>query len=142
MHDAVLYSYFQFLVSTHGFKGPFEYKPGRRAGSYYVKGDVIVNFEYDGTYIAMIMKTKKTFTDLENGELNLLDIEPDDYAYYEISKLDYKKRFWNSVSDENLTEKYYWYYEKLIKNNPEILNGDFYKFSLGCLLLKKLKIKK
>jgi len=90
----------------------------------------------------MIMKTKKTFTDLENGELNLLDIEPDDYAYYEISKLDYKKRFWNSVSDENFTEKYYWYYEKLIKNNPEILNGDFYKFSLGCLLLKKLKIKK
>jgi hypothetical protein len=141
MQDFVLSSYFQFLISTFGFKGPYEYKIGRWGGSYYVKGDIIVTFEYEGTYIAMIMKTKKVFPDLENGKLNLIDIRPQDYRYYNISQLDYKKRLWNSVSNENFKEKCYWYYENLIKNNSEILTGDFYKFSLRYLLLRKLKIK-
>jgi hypothetical protein len=142
MQDLLLNSHFRFLTSAYGFQGPYEYKPGRSAGFYYVKGDIVVNFEYDGTYIAMIMKTKQVFNDLETGKLNLLDLHRNDYNFHEISKLDYRNRLWKSVSEESNPERYYWYYAKLIKKNQEILEGDFHKFSFRYFLLKWLKIVK
>lgn len=141
MKDLKLYSYFQFLISKYDFKGPYEYNPGRWSGSYYVKGDIIVDFEYDGAYIAMIRKTKKVFPEIETGKLNIMELDVNDYKYYEISKLDFKRKLWNSVNGDNFPDKSYWYYEKLITNNSEILDGSLYKFSSWYFLLKNLKIK-
>ena len=134
-------NYFDFLPNL-GFKGPFEYNYGHEMQSDYVKKDLIIKFAFDGRYWVFVIKTKKLIPELEEGTKTLKDIDTKLYRTYDLEFLDTNKKLFNSVDFNNKLDKYLWYYSKLLRDNPEILNGDFSKFNFTHHLLKRLGLKK
>ncbi len=133
--------FFGFL-SNHGFKGPFKFNVAYEMHSTFVKGQIIVDIAYDGGFWVNIIKTKKLIPELESGNRKYSDFEPHEYLYYPLSLLDPKQKAYKSVSIDNQTDNQLWYYSKLLKENPEILDGDLRKFSLLNQLCRKLGLTK
>jgi len=50
--------------------------------------------------------------------------------FHYLSHLDPKKKLYNSIQNLTGHEKDLFYFAMLLKNNPEILHGNFRKFSL------------
>jgi hypothetical protein len=134
-------NYFDFLPSL-GFKGPYEYNYGHEMQSDYVKKDLIIKVAYDGRYWVFVIKTKKVIPELEEGTKTLKDLDTKIYKSYDLDYLDPNKRLFNSVDFNANPEKYLWYYSKLLRDNPEILNGNLSKFSFINFLFKKFGLKK
>jgi hypothetical protein len=133
--------YFDFLLD-YGFKGPYEYNSGHEMQSDYVKKDLIIKISYDSRYWVFVIKTKKIVPELEEGKKTLKDLDYNLVISHDLEDLDPKKKMFNSVDFNNKTEKYLWYYSKLLRDNPEILNGNLSKFSPVNYLLRKLGFKK
>ncbi len=133
--------YFDFLPNL-GFKGPYEYNCGHEMQSDYVKKDLIIKISYDGRYWVFVVKTKKVIPELEEGTKTLKDFDFKLYTSYDLEYLDPKKKLFNSVDFKTKPEKYLWYYSKLLRDNPEILNGNLSKFNLVNYLLRKFGLKK
>ena len=121
--------YFGFL-KDFDFKGPFRYDYSRENHIDYIKGNLIIKFFWDGGPSVELIKTKKKIPELETGALKIIDIDFKDYIYYDITSLDYKKRYFNSVTFNDLGEKILWYNSNLLKSNTEILQGDLRKFNI------------
>ena len=116
--------YFDFLFDD-GFKGPYEYNDGHEMQSDCVKRDLVIKISYDGRFWAFVIKTKKVFPELECGTKKLKDFDRDLMSSYNLEYLDPQKKLLNSLDFNNKEDKYLWYYSKLLKDNPEILRGDF-----------------
>jgi hypothetical protein len=134
-------NYFDFLPDL-GFKGPYEYNYGHEMQSDYVKKDLIIKIAYDGRYWVFVIKTKKVIPELEEGTKTLKDLDIKLYRSYDLEYLDPNKKLFNSVDFNTKPEKYLWYYSKLLRDNPEILNGNLSKFSIVNYLLRKFGLKK
>ena len=133
--------YFNFLVTDFGFMSPITYNYVREIHTDYIKEDIIIMITYEGSYCCGIIKLKSIDYELLAGKKRSVDIDKNIERYYPLSMLDPKKRLYNSVSNDNFPDKDLWYCSKLIKNNPEILQGDLTKFSFTYRLLKKIGLR-
>jgi hypothetical protein len=134
-------NYFDFLPNL-GFKGPYEYNYGHEMQSDYVKKDLIIKISYDGRYWVYVIKTKMVIPELEDGTKTLKDLDLKLYRSYDLDYLDPNKKLFNSVDFNLKPEKYLWYYSKLLRDNPAILNGNLSKFNIVNHLLRKFGLKK
>jgi len=132
--------FFGFL-NSYGFKGPYEYQYGRWEGEYYVKGKIIVDFSFDGYWSADIMKTKKYYKDLEDGKIKPYSNQIKLHHSNNLRFLDHERTIRKPINFDNDHDKELNYYSKLIKDNTEILEGNFEKFSIIYPLLRLLHIK-
>ena len=139
--DFILNKYFGFLSTEQNFKGPFTYNYVREVHTDYIKGDLIVKITYEGDYWVDIIKLIKPNPDIESGVKRVVDLDISELRYYSIGQLDPNKKLWNSVSSSNFPDKKLWYYLNLIRQNPEILKGNFEKFTIKYRILKTLHLK-
>ncbi len=133
--------YFNFLVTDFGFMPPITYNYVREIHTDYIKDNIIIKIIFDGSYFCEIIKLKSLDHELLAGKKRSIDIDINDKKIYPLSMLDPQKKLYNSVSNDNFPDKDLWYCSKLIKNNPEILQGDFTKFSFTYRLLKKVGLR-
>jgi hypothetical protein len=131
--------YFDFLIDL-GFKGPFEYYYVREIHTNYVKGNIVVNIIFEGSFWVYVIKTKKYIPELESGTKRIIDLDFSEYKSYDLFDLDPKRYIYNSVEFNNQTEKDLWFFSKLIKDNSEILNGNFKEFNMIKYILRKTGI--
>mgnify|MGYP001182256712 FL=1 len=139
--DLGIDKFFDFLVTDFEFKGPFSYSYVREYHTDYVKGNLIVKVMYDGGFWVGLIVLKNPNPEIETGKLRVVDIDYSKTKSYELEELDWKKKLWNSVSSSNFPDKSLWYYSKILKQNPEILEGNLKKLSMRYKLLKMLKLK-
>ena len=122
--------HFDFL-KQHGFSGPYNHESSGISSINYVKEKIIIHIVFTGRYWCYIYKTKSPIDTILTGQSNVESIPRNEITVcHEISKLDLKRKIWNSVSKDNFPDKPLWYYSKLIIQNKEITNGDFRKFSI------------
>jgi hypothetical protein len=133
--------YFSFLL-LQGFKGPFDYNYKREHYTDYIRKDIIIHLIYEGSYVVYVIKTKTIIPGLETGTKKVIDLESKDKNSFDLSELDPNRKLFKSVDFNDMTEKYLWYYSRLLRDNPEILDGDMTKFNLINYLLKRLGLKK
>jgi len=133
--------YFDFLLRT-GFKGPFEYNYVREIHTTYVKRNIIVNLIYEGSFWVYVYKTKKYIPELELGTKRIIDLDHSEYKSYDLFNLDPRRLIYNSVEFNNQIEKDLWFFSKLLKDNPEILDGNFKEFSVSKYILRKTGLMK
>ena len=88
--------YFDFLIDL-GFKGPFEYYYVREIHTNYVKGNIVVNIIFEGSFWVYIFKTKKYIPELETGTKRIIDLDYSEYKSYDLFDLDPKRHIYNSV---------------------------------------------
>ena len=133
--------YFGFLTN-HGFKGPFEFNVAYEQHSTFVKGNIIIDIANDGGFWVTIIKTKKLIPEIESGTKKYSELELNEYWDYPVSLLDPKHIRNQSLSIKTKPNNQLRYYFELLKENPEILDGDLRKFSLLNRLWKKLGLTK
>lgn len=131
--------YFDFLIDL-GFKGPFEYYYVREIHTNYVKGNIVVNIMYDGGFFVWVIKTKKYIPELESGTKRLINLDYSEYRSYDLFDLDPGRHIYNSVEFNSQTEKDLWFFSKLLRDNSEILDGNFKEFNIFKYILKKTGI--
>ena len=141
MIDFLIHKYFNFLTEKLQFKGPYSYNHVREYHTDFVKGNIIVKIACEGDFWVDIIQLKCFDPEIESGKKRVVDLKSNDCKYYEPGQLDKKKKLWNSVSDVNFPDKELWYSHKLIMKNPELLEGNFEKFSLKYRILKFLGVK-
>jgi hypothetical protein len=139
--DLQIERYLGFIPKL-GYKGPFVFNYVREVHINYVKGNLIIDIVYDGSYNIQLIKTKKTLPEIEQNKLRFTDLAFREYKTYDLTVLDYKKKIFNSVSFRDKDEKILWYYSHLLIKNRQILSGDLYKLSLRYQILRKMGIKK
>ena len=132
---------FDFLVREHGFSTPIFYTVAYELHVAYIKNDFFVDIAFDGSYWATVNKSEKVVQGIISGKTKINDLDYRKIASHSLLRLDTKKEVYNSILKFYRNEKALFYYAVLLKNNPEILNGNFRKFSLVYLLLKKIGIK-
>ena len=134
-----IHGHFYFLNQL-GFDGPKYIDGDYTFYADYIKSNIEISITYQGRYRVYISKLKDRLnTSKPRNEQNEKSIKRVKESHH-LSKLDKNKKVWNSVSNDNFPDKYLWYYAKLIKNNLEILDGDFKKFYFWYRLLNRLGI--
>ena len=128
--------YFDFLLKA-GFKGPFEYNYVREVHTDYIKGNIVIEIIYEGSFWVFVTKTKKYIPELEMGTKKIKDLDYSEYKSYDLFNLDPRRQLYNSVDFNNIDEKALWFFSRLLKDNPEILNGNLKKFNIINYILKK-----
>jgi len=133
--------YFGFLTN-HGFNGPFKFNIAYEQHSTFVKGNIVIDIAYDGGFWVSIIKTKKLIPELESGTKKYSDLGFNEYLDYPLSLLDPKKSENQSLSVKSKPIDQLRYFSELLKENPEILDGDLRKFRLLNQLWRKLGLRK
>lgn len=131
--------YFDFL-KQYGFSDLIEYQYVREIRRDYIKDNIIISIAYEGNYWVDFIKTKSIFPSLATGASKLKDLDFKDTQSYDLTVLDTKNIIYDAIDIDHEDEKNLWYYSSLLKNNPEILNGDLAKFSLTSRFLKQVGI--
>ena len=129
--------YFGFLTRQLEFNGPFEYSLSRERHYDFVRKNVVVKIVYDGEFWVEVFKTNQIIPELQTGQRKIIDVK--NKRRLSIQSLDKKKKLWHSVSSDNFPDKELWYNAKLIRLNPEVLEGDFSK---TCILNRFKKLVK
>ena len=123
--------YFKFLVLRHGFKGPFVRQAGHGHQVSYVNGLIVINLSCSGGCQGYITKLRRSYPRLESGEQYLSDVEyRDQYSknlLSLLSKTEYREYCLYSYCRSSEAELSF--LSQLVKLNPEILLGDWRKFS-------------
>jgi hypothetical protein len=130
--------YFFFLVEDYNFQQPITYNYVKEIYTDYIKNNIIISIGFDGGYGFSLIKTKKINEDLLEGNIKVVNIDYKDRQFYDLTLLDKNKKLYKSLSNIDLKIRNLVYYSTLLKNNPEILNGDFKKFSLWYNIKQKL----
>jgi len=131
--------HFDFLVEEYGFSAPIYYNIAYEYHAAYIKDNFFIDIVFDGGYWCTVNKSlKPIFEALSEKKIYELN-----YRQYYLSQLDSRKKLYKSIQDfaGGKHDKELFYYAMLLKNNPAILNGNFRKFSLVYLLLKKNGLK-
>jgi hypothetical protein len=132
---------FDFLNKS-GFKGPIVPESSREIHAIYVKKCLILDIFYNGGYDITLIQTKTIIPGIEENKISFTDIYSKTSRIYKLKTLDFKNELFNSVYFNDQHEKFFWYYRHLLIQNPKILNGNLYKFSLRYRLLRILRLKK
>jgi hypothetical protein len=130
--------YFDFLFSEHNFSAPIFYNIAYEEHIAYIKDDFFINIAFDGSYWVTIDKYSQTLQEVLSGKTKINDLDYRKLRSYYLSQLDPKKELYNSIQNLTGHEKDLYYYVRLLKDNPEVLNGNFKKFSLWNTLLRKI----
>jgi hypothetical protein len=129
--------YFGFLSSEYEFKGPYEFFWNHELHVNYIKGRLIVDINFNHPfYFVSIFDTKETVPTLESGEVSFKDMWPQNWATYNLSDLSSKGEYKLKELKETPLRQLE-YYVKLLRDNPELLNGNFRKYSVLYKLFRK-----
>ena len=141
IHDSNILSedmekYFKFLVLDHGFTKMPEYVCVREIHNDFIKKDIIINIIYEGSYSIEILKPKRFDPELMTGMKKSVEY---DYTFFKrcnLLDLDPSKMNIGRILSKRATGDALEYYAKSIKENIDILNGDFPKYSFKYNLIK------
>ncbi|MBN2611453.1 MAG: hypothetical protein JXB00_07850 [Bacteroidales bacterium] len=139
--DLGINKYFGFLVANFKFQGPYSYQYVREYHTDYVKGNLIVKVVYEGDFWVSLILLKNPNPEIETGKLRVVDLDYSEIKSFQVEALDRKKKLWNSVSSSNFPDKSLWYFSKILRQNSELLDGNFGKFTMRFRILKMLGIK-
>jgi len=128
--------YFGFLRTEYNYNGPFEYNTGHEMGCYYTNGKIVLYIGYDASYNVEIRKFNKEIEDLRTGHLHLRDLDCQCSSYDLLNLISSPSAFYSkySNSDDQINV-----YLKTLKENLEMLNGDFRMFSKRHIIIQKVK---
>lgn len=134
--------YFGFLERDFGFKKIPENTYVRETHNDYIRNNLIVKIIFEGSYIVFLMKAKFADKDLLNGKKKTIDYDYSFFKYYYLNQF-----AGNGKANKALVRGYdsaidLLHCSEILKNNPEILNGNTSKFSFISRILKKIGIKK
>lgn len=130
------------FLTNHGFKGPFEYNVACEQHRTFVKGNILIDIAFDGGFWVTIIKTKKLIPEIESGTKKYSELELNEYLYYPLSLPDLKHIANQSLSIKTKPNDQLRYYFELLKDNPEILDGDLRKFGWLNRLWRKIGLTK
>ena len=133
--------HFDFLVKDYHFIKYPEYRYVREIHNDFVRNDLIIKLHYEGSFELEILKPKINIQDILNQKKRTVDFDYNQFDRYDLKNLDLDKKIHNSVSSDNFPDKDLWYFAKLLKKNPEILDGNLNKLKWIFRLLKRLKKK-
>ncbi len=134
--------YFDFLEQRLSFTRIQEYNYVREVHTDYIKGNVILNISWEGSYSVTFFNVPSDVAEEIIAEKKkAAKIDYFSRYRYDLSKLDPGNRLYNSVSGDNFPDKDLWYYSTLLKRNPEILDGDMRAFQLYTRILNRLKFR-
>lgn len=119
--------YFGFLIEKYGFVKLPEYQYFREVHNDFVGNEIIIKLNYEGSLLLEILKPKFDITEILNNQKRTVDYDYNSFDRYDLKNLDLKREIYNAVSNKNFTDNDFWYYSKLLEENPEILNGDLTK---------------
>ena len=130
--------YFEFLKTEYGYSGPFEWQCAYDKEYTYVKGNHYLNIAFDGAFFLSVGETKKVIPELATGKLKLGDINHNERKSFDLMYLlsQEEKTAHHNInnSDEELM-----FWANIIKNNSEILIGNWNKFSIKYKITKYIK---
>jgi hypothetical protein len=132
------FKYFTFLVNEYNFNKLPEYQYVTEVHNDFIKRNIIIKIVFAGNYWIDIIDTKKPIADLLDFVKKTVDFDYSKFVRYNLDNLDPDKKIYNSMEFNNACEKNLWYYSKLLRENPQILNGDFWKLSLRYKIFRKL----
>lgn len=130
--------YFGFLERDFGYKKIPEYNYIREIHNDYIKDNLIIKLIYEGSYIVVLMKAKFTDKDLLNGKKKTLDYGNSFFRCYYLNLFAGNGKANNTLANGYDSEKDLLRFSEILKNNPEILNGNTSKFSLLNRILKRI----
>lgn len=142
MLENIIDKYFGFLESDFGFKKIPEYNNVREIHNDYIKNNLIIKINFEGSYIVDLMKAKFAEKDLIDGKKKTIDYDYSFFKYYNLNQFMRNEKVNKSFKKADDSEKDLSYCAEILKNNPDILNGNTSKFSLLHRILKKIGIKK
>jgi len=96
----------------------------------YIKDNIIIKVCYDGGYWVDLVKISDKIKEINNREIRSVDLDYNKVRHYDLKHLDRKEKLLKSINEPDRHKKELEYYSALIRNNPEILNGQLKKFSL------------
>lgn len=131
---------FEFLTRDFDFKGPFQWNMGHEQEFTYVNGHLYVNIGFDGGFFLSIGKTHKMIPELSTGELNIGQVDYRDRIWIDVLSLLSKKER-NEIYGQRDQIVQLSSLAQLLKNNPEILQGDWRKFSILYKLTSSIRSK-
>ena len=141
MLENIIDKYFGFLERDFGFKKIPEYNYLREIHNDYIKNDLIIKINFEGSYIVDLMKAKFAEKDLLDGKKKTIDYDYSFFKYYNLNQFAVNEKVNKSLKQGYDSEKDLLHCSEILKNNPEILNGNTRKFSFVYSILKKIGIK-
>jgi hypothetical protein len=127
---------FDFLVSDFGFQGPYEFDLTYESHLNYVKNQVLIDIFYDGAYCVILYDTINPMAGLESGISILKDVDRRKWRFYYLHLIakDGRQRLREAHQQPNEQLRYY---SQILKDNRELMEGNFKKFSFLHKLLRK-----
>lgn len=132
----VMEKYFGFLTSDHGFTKMPEYGYVREIHNDFIKKDIIINIVYEGNYSIEILKPERFDPELMNGIKKSVEYDYNFFKRCDLLNLDRSKKNVGLILSEQITERVLEYYSKTLKENLDILNGNFPKSSFKYNLIR------
>lgn len=142
----VIMEYFAFLVTDHGFKKNPEYQYAREIHNEFIRKDMIVSFTYEGSFDVEFLISKQGYIELIGNHTGTVNYYYDQFKRYNLSQLDFGNKMFkelnssiqNGIIPPNCSDLQLAIYAQLLKQNIEVLQGDFRKFSLIYRIFKKI----
>lgn len=134
--DRIIFE-FDFLVSEYGYSGPVKWNIAYEMEFTYTKQLLFVNISYDGAFFVSVGQIRKEIEGFASGRILLKDIDHRNQLRYDITDLisavDKNELYTQSDPFAVLAGL-----AGVMRQNPEILNGDWHKFSIRHRLKQKL----
>ncbi len=150
--------HFGFLETDFGFKKFPSYCYVREVHHDFIKNNLIIKLIFESTYLIEILASEQTEAEILNFEKKTIDYDYNHFQRYDLKNLDPGKKIFNSLlsnkknpmkdlpdcasdyddttmreNTNQILEEYRLmqlkYFEMLLRDNPEILKGDFSKLS-------------
>jgi len=127
--------YFEFLKTDFGFEGPFYWNLAYEQEYTFINGQYYLNIGFDGGFFVSVGKTNKLIPGLSTGKVTLKDVKYKERKSIELFDILSEKEKIDFKNIKNPSDELH-FWSKIVRANSEILQGDWYKFSI------KYKIKK
>jgi len=127
--------YFEFLKTDFGFKGPFYWNLAYEQEYTFINGQNYLNIGFDGGFFVSVGRTNELIPDLSTGKMTLKDVKYNERKSIELFDLLSEKEKIDLKNIKNPSDELH-FWSEIVKANSEILQGDWYKFSIKYKLKK------
>ena len=127
--------YFEFLKTDFGFKGPFYWNLAYEQEYTFINGQYYLNIGFDGGFFVSVGKTNELIPDLSTGKMTLKDVKYKERKSIELFNLLSEKEKIDLKNIKNPSDELH-FWSKIVKANSEILQGNWFKFSIKYKLKK------
>ena len=117
--------YFGFLISEYGFTKMQEYSCVREIHNDFIKKDILIHIVYEGNFSIEILKPKRLDLELMNGIKKSIEYDSNFFKRCDLLNLDPSMKNVELILSERNTDRALVYYSKSLKENANILNGNF-----------------